>query len=80
MKTIREWFNDLHVKVRKAAIKNTMNTANGGLGNMKAQAPNLHTALHIAFTWRQTPEGVQYWSDVARRHQEKEEELAVEHC
>ena len=75
MKTLRQLFDILQVRIRRTAVSNTVNKINGGLGDLDTLAPNLHTALHMAFIWSKTPEGFEYWDAIARKYQRLEQEL-----
>ncbi len=54
MKTIKQWLETIEDKeIRKKA-----------LANMDLTADSLEEALSMAFTWKDTPEGEDYWMEV----------------
>jgi len=58
MKTTREWYNELPNDIKIKALANTKWTT------IDSNDASLSTALLAAFVWADTPEGIDYWSEV----------------
>jgi hypothetical protein len=69
-KTIREWFNTLPADQCKKAIKNS-----GDILEMKVSS--LAGAISAAFEWAKSPEGFDYWANIACKHEFKNEEEKI---
>ena len=58
MKTTREWYNELPNDIKIKALANTKWTT------IDSSDASLSQALLSAFVWADTPEGMDYWSEV----------------
>lgn len=58
MKTTREWYNELPNDIKIKALANTKWTT------IDSSDASLPQALLGAFVWSDTPEGMDYWSEV----------------
>jgi hypothetical protein len=56
-KTIQEWFESTEQPYRDQLLTNLIS----GVKNIKVR--NLKSALDGGFTWKETEEGFNYWSD-----------------
>lgn len=56
--TVKQHLETLPRKVREAAIRNTTNYMLAGTQSTAS------SALNIAFCWRETPEGHDYWRNI----------------
>lgn len=59
-KTIKEWYADLPTDVKEKALSNLRNDAG------EVMTIDLFDAICQGFTWSLTPEGHEYWRDIAR--------------
>ena len=57
MKTIREWLEELPEPYRTQAINNTSESV------LMVEEESLSEAVTGAFSWWDSPEGLEYWSD-----------------
>ena len=57
MKTIREWLEELPEPYRTQAIDNTSESV------LMIEKESLSEAVLVAFSWWDSPEGLEYWSD-----------------
>lgn len=57
MKTIREWLEELPMPYRTQAIENTSELV------LKVEKAYLSESLLCSFYWRNSPQGLDYWSD-----------------
>lgn len=58
-KTIKDWLNELPSGYRERALKNCFTSSWG-------ESKTLREAIECAFFWEQSPEGFDFWHDVAR--------------
>lgn len=58
MKTIKEWLEELPEPYRSQALKNVHKHL------LTAKDESLSEALNGAFTWKNTPQGHDYWMDL----------------
>jgi hypothetical protein len=58
-KTVRKWLNELPVEIRDRAIRNAENYIPFMLDD---KAGSFDNSLLNAFLWRDTPEGIEFWS------------------
>lgn len=63
-KTTREWFQDLPVEIRDAAIRNTRKSENADFLLDEFLDDSLAAALIGAFPWDKTEEGFDFWSNI----------------
>lgn len=60
MKTIKEWFEELEEPYRSQALFNHIKEHGGETDIVK----NLEDALYSGFSWNDSPEGHNYWSEL----------------
>lgn len=68
--TITEWLEQLPEPARTQALNNTEVCPYPG--NENKELPSLFLAISMGFIWHQTPEGINYWSDIHDRAQKGE--------
>lgn len=64
MKTVIEWMQEMPESVREKAI---FYTENSSWNRSLSIQETLHAALHVAFSWFATHEGVDFWLNVYRQ-------------
>lgn len=62
MKTVREWLNELPDGYRERALANYDDA-------YPAPQPNIYEGLGMAFDWKSSPEGEEFWEKVYNHYQ-----------
>jgi len=65
MKTNLEWFNTLKPEIAEKAIKNTIEIGFNGKEELEEKSNSLNIALSCSFVWEYSPEGMDFWYDIA---------------
>ena len=68
MKSIGEWFLSLPEEIRLKAVANTKPDR-----LFIKSCPNLNDAIWKAFVWEWSPEGHEYWKNVANEAKDRED-------
>ena len=58
MKTVKQWLKTLPTEQKNKALNNLTSKSIGNLSSDKAS-----NALLIAFSWKDAPEGFEYWDN-----------------
>jgi len=65
MRTNREWFETLKPEIAEKAIKNTIEIGFSGKEGLEGKSNSLKIALSGSFLWEISPEGYDFWRDIA---------------
>jgi hypothetical protein len=73
-KKIREWLNELPQEIKEKALANTSSAV------ADTDEPSLSEAIAASFSWGNSPEGHDYWSDIYKSlEKEQSKKIFVEY-